>query len=294
MNFKGKIIVIKVKKLPANLFELDEKKIAYAYNKAITMLTDVPKTVDAWRLFFKDKDSIGCKLNCLAGINMSTLPPLVKALQIALTNSGIKFRNFFGFERSRRELKRAGYSYKSPVLTFATDEFGYSRELYSYKEVYSLLSNVLLRKTTALVYFGKLKDHNLAGITGVLKNNYGLIHNPNKYHMNNCDPYVAYVNCIPEIKNIYRLSILDAINVQYHGGPSYKPQWEAKLGYIIIGRDPVAVDSYSTTLINKLRNKKGLPSLKEEKRPVKYLSTAQKEGLGISEPDKITVKFLEV
>ena len=41
--------------------------------------------------------------------------------------------------------------------------------------------------------FGVVKDHDLAGVSAGLKNWYGVIHNPNKYHDSCCDPYVADV-----------------------------------------------------------------------------------------------------
>jgi hypothetical protein len=43
-----------------------------------------------------------------------------------------------------------------------------------------------------------------------LKNMYGVIHNPNKYHPNGCNPYIADLNMLPEIRTRMRLTICDA------------------------------------------------------------------------------------
>ncbi|MFQ6110313.1 MAG: hypothetical protein ACE5L7_12250, partial [Candidatus Aminicenantales bacterium] len=58
--------------------------------------------------------------------------------------------------------------------------------------------------------------------------------------------------------------------------------------------DPVAVDSVGWKIIEDLRARKGLPSLKEEDREPAYLKTAQKMGLGIAEWEKIQVLSEEV
>ena len=51
-----------------------------------------------------------------------------------------------------------------------------------------------------------LKDHDGAGVSIALKNMYGVIHNPNKYHPNGCNPYVADVNMLPDIRTKMRLA----------------------------------------------------------------------------------------
>ena len=58
-----------------------------------------------------------------------------------------------------------------------------------------------------------------------LKNLFGAIHNPNKYHLDVGDPYVADVYMLPPIRQKVRLTICDATTAQYEGGPSYMPQW---------------------------------------------------------------------
>jgi cell fate (sporulation/competence/biofilm development) regulator YmcA (YheA/YmcA/DUF963 family) len=49
---------------------------------------------------------------------------------------------------------------------------------------------------------------------------------------------------------------------------------------LIFSLDPVAADYTGWQVIENLRAKKGLPSLKEEKREPCYLKTAEKMGLG--------------
>jgi len=50
------------------------------------------------------------------------------------------------------------------------------------------LSKDLTQRTNILINLPVLKDHDGAGVTIGLKNMYGVIHNPNKYHPNGCTP----------------------------------------------------------------------------------------------------------
>ena len=61
----------------------------------------------------------------------------------------------------------------------------------------SLLSNTLAHTCDAVINLPVLKDHGIVGVTLALKNLFGAIHNPNKYHTNAGDPYVADVNMFP-------------------------------------------------------------------------------------------------
>ena len=113
-----------------------------------------------------------------------------------------------------------------------------------------------------------------------MKNYFGAIHNPNKYHDTQCDPYVAHVFDCPAVKQKHRLSVIDALLVQYHRGPSYHPRWAEKYGRLVFSLDPVAADRVAWDLVEKLRSSAGLPSLEEEGRSPRYLGTAEKMGLG--------------
>jgi hypothetical protein len=63
---------------------------------------------------------------------------------------------------------------------------------------------------------------------------------------------------------------------------------------LIFSRDPVAADSVGWQIIEKLRAKKGLPSLQEENREPVYLKTAGNMGLGEADMGKIRIEEVEV
>jgi hypothetical protein len=134
-----------------------------------------------------------------------------------------------------------------------------------------------------------LKDHGIVGISGAMKNWYGIVHNPNKYHDNLGDPYIADLSCIPLVRDKMKLVISDALVALCHGGPAYKPQWAWNYNGIIAATDPVAHDYVSWQIIEKKRKEKGLPSLKEQEREPTWMATAanKEHKLGNNELSKI-------
>jgi uncharacterized protein (DUF362 family) len=140
---------------------------------------------------------------------------------------------------------------------------------------------------TALVSFGVVKDHDLAGVSAGMKNLYGLINNPNKYHDHNCDPYVADVANHPYVRDKLRLVVLDGVTGQYHGGPAWRPDTNWPLGAVVASTDPLAADAWAWTKIDGERKVHGLPSLAEAKRAPHFLATAERYGLGIGDPARI-------
>ena len=106
-----------------------------------------------------------------------------------------------------------------------------------------------------------LKDHGIVGVTMALKNLFGAIHNPNKYHLDGGDPYVADVYMLPPIRQKVRLAICDALAPQYEGGPSYMPQWVWPYRGVLVSRDPVALDCTGWRIIERKRAELGLKPL---------------------------------
>jgi uncharacterized protein (DUF362 family) len=241
---------------------------------------------------FRPDDRIGIKINTIGGRAISTRPEVSLALAGWLAKSGVPEKNLFIWDRTTRELREAGYAPaagRSGVRIFGTDTdgVGYGADLVSHLNVGSLFSKILTELTTASVSLAILKDHGLAGVTGGLKNYFGAIHNPNKYHDSRCDPYVAEVFDAPPVKSKHRLTILDALVVQFHKGPSYHPRWAGKYGGLVFSLDPVAADAAGWALIERLRAGAGLPSLEAEGRAPAYLKTAERMGLGRADPAAI-------
>lgn len=298
MANRPKVVILKAKGLFSES-QPDPKRLQAMIIKGLTLLTSENEVKLAIEKIFSPSDRIGIKINTIAGPKLSTKPELALALATVLTLGGIPPRNIIIWDRTNRELREAGYliqTERDKLKIFGTDSrgAGYEQEPYSFRNIGSLFSTILTNFVTASISLAILKDHGLAGITAAMKNYFGAVHNPNKYHDNHCDPFVAELLACPPIKTKHRLSILDAHVVQFHRGPSFHPRWAAPYASLIFGLDPVATDTIGWSIIEKLRAEKGLPSLKEEGRPPLYLETARLLGLGENDLKKIQIIEEEV
>jgi uncharacterized protein (DUF362 family) len=235
---------------------------------------------------------VGLKVNCLAGRGNCTHPELVNAICERLQQAGIK--EIVIWDRLNSDLESARFKIVergSGIRCFGNDTLGFEDELATFGSVGSLLSRTLTQVCDAVINLPVLKDHGIAGVTISLKSMFGAIHNPNKYHLNVCDPYVADVFMLPPIRRKVRLHICDATTAQYEGGPSFMPHWTWPYNGLIVGQDPVALDYTGWQIIEKKRAEVGMKSLREMKREPVYIATAAdgQHGLGSNDPKNIKV-----
>jgi len=238
---------------------------------------------------FGPGDVVGIKVSCLAGRRLSPRVELVEALIEQLVACGVRGERIIVFERTSRELESAGYTVRrsgGPYLCYGIDN-DFERQPTTSGEIGSCYARLIGETCTALISFGVVKDHDLAGVSAGLKNWYGVIHNPNKYHDNGCDPYVADVVRHPLISSRLRLTVLDGILAQYHGGPAFRADAGFRLDTVAASLDPVAADAWAWKVLDAERARYGLPSLEQAGRPPRFLATAERYGLGIGDPARI-------
>ncbi len=296
---KSRVVIIRCKRTQTSTGLVPPAKIKAMFTRGLSLLTDQKRMDDSLKLIFREKDKIGIKVNTIGGEKISTKPKTSLALAETLVSGGKKKNNIYIWDRTNRELKDAGYRLNiqgNSFQIFGTDSNGiqYGTQLISHLNIGSLFSNIQTRYTQASVSLAILKDHGLAGVTGGMKNYFGAVHNPNKYHDSNCDPFVAELFDSPPIKKTHKLSIIDALTVQFHRGPSYHAKWAAHYGAFILSVDPVAADFVGWKILEKLRAEKGLPSLEEEQREPGYLKTGAQMGLGKNTEDEMKIFEEEV
>ncbi len=261
----------------------------------IAAITDLPG-VDAWGSIFRPDDRVAIKLNCLAGPRLAPRTELVDAIVRGLRGAGVRDDAIVIFDRTSRELERAGFPVRTAagfLRCFGTDALvggGYGPEILEHRSIGSLFTRILTDHATALINVGVCKDHDLAGVSAGGKNLYGLIHNPNRYHANACDPYVADLLDHPAVRSRLRLTVIDAGTIQCHGGPAYHASYTFQAGRILLSRDPVAVDRIAWEMIEAGRARRGLPSLAEEEREPRWIMTAGALGLGVADRDRIDLR----
>jgi len=259
-------------------------------DRAMQAYFGVDSPLEAWRQVARPAEVVGLKVNCLAGKGMSTSAALVEAVCERLQQAGIPRRNIIIWDRSNYDLESAGFRIsesRDRIRCFGNDTAGYEDELTVSGNAGSRLSKTLTRLCDAVINLPVLKDHGITGVTIALKNMFGAIHNPNKYHPNAGDPSVAEVYRMPPIPRKVRLTICDALAAQYEGGPSYMPQWAWACQSLLVSRDPVALDTVGWEIIERKRAEKGLKSLKAVRREPSYIAAAARMGLGVNDPKRI-------
>jgi uncharacterized protein (DUF362 family) len=270
----------------------DSARVLKLLDRALQSFYAADSPINAWKQLVKPGETVGLKVNCLCGKGAATSTVLVDAVCERLQQAGIPPKNIVIWDRLNSDLESAGYrpsTRADRIRYIGNDAAGYEHDLSVYGSVGSLLSNTLTRTCDAVINLPVLKDHGIAGVTLALKNLFGAIHNPNKYHTNVGDPYVADVNMLPPIRRKVRLTICDALTAQYEGGPSYMPQWSWAYNGLIVARDPVALDYTGWQILERKRAEKGMKPLRDLKREPAYIATAAARGLGTNDPKRIDV-----
>lgn len=248
---------------------------------------------EVWRKMFSPKELIAIKVNCLAGRGLSTHPELVQGIIAQLEGIGISKKNIIVFDRANLDLKRAGFKIttaRTGVRCAGNDYFGYHPNLLIHKTIGSMISQVMF-DVDAVINLPVLKDHGIAGFSGAMKNFFGVIHNPNKYHLNVGDPFIADLCSHDLIRKKVRLTICDALTAQYEGGPPFMPQFALQENLLLISTDMVAIDRVGWSMIEGWRRDRHLPSLKEVQREPKYIYTAADNNhrVGVADLNRIKI-----
>lgn len=291
-TFPGKVVAARDAGLRGADGAIRPPRLGELLAKALRRLGGAADARAFWSGIVKPGEKVGLKVNCLAGARLSTTPELVRAVVASLGEAGVGSGDIVVWDRTARELKAAGLTARATgARCKGTDEAGcgYETSIATSGEVGSCLSRILTRDIAVLINIGVLKDHDLAGVSIGMKNLYGVLHNPNKYHDNTCDPYVADAANFPVVRAKLKLTIADGTLAQCHGGPAFSPAHAWEHNGILVGTDPVAVDRVGWEIIERRRKARGLPSLAEATRWPKWLATAAAYGLGEADLARTTV-----
>ncbi len=289
---KSKIVIARDPLLRGAGSSLDSARLLNMLDRAMQALLATDSPLDSWKKLFHPGEVVGLKVNGLAGRGISTNVLLTQLVCERLQDVGIPQKNIILWDRLNEDLESSGFriaTHPDRLRCFGNETLGYEEDLSIYGSVGSCLSKTLTQVCDAVINLPVLKDHSIAGVTLALKNMFGAIHNPNKYHLTVGDPYVADVNMLPPIRQKVRLHICDATTAQYEGGPSFMPQWTWPCNALLLSRDPVALDYTGWQILEKKRAEYGLKSLRELNRAPNYIATAADSNhrLGTNDPGQI-------
>jgi hypothetical protein len=248
----------------------------------IMKMTNQGTVGDAWQTFFPNLSLatlIGIKINTLDGSGVSTKPDLVEAIAHGLTQMLSKTfppYNIIVFDDSdSTHMHAAGFDARNEPGKYRITSAGCNTAMdlsvpvtkqqdasvlwgdpVSIAGVNQKFSKIV-EAVDYIINVPVLKDHVQAGITFSMKHLYGLINAPSAMHGNMCSPfppalYSATVNGVP-IKDKIRVIVGDALVGYYFGGP-YNGSFMMPYT-LIVGTDPVAMDSWGLDTINAFRVK---------------------------------------
>ncbi len=238
---------------------------------AVRHAVGAPDLTSAWRSILKPDDVIGLKFNQSAAGALGTTPRMAGAIIESLVEAGFDRRQIVAIETPEEVYRDHGVL--RPTHGWSSDEIDFGSGT-------DQLSD-LLNQVTAIINIPFLKTHNIAGMTGCLKNlSHALVRHPARYHGQRCAPYIADINALPQIREKVRLHLVNALRVVFDGGPMAKDDatWDA--GVMLAGVDPVALDTMGLEIINTQRTIYDIAKIAHGSEQVPFLDKAMQRGLG--------------
>jgi uncharacterized protein (DUF362 family) len=296
-------------------------------------LTGKSSLLDAWSLFVKPNDVVGIKINPSGAPACYSSPELVREIIRCLELIGVPRHNIVIYDRYSYEVEMGSFQAFLPVGIRLVgiengwpDLSGYDMNVYCEAnffgewETRSYLACVVSREVTKIINVPTLKDHSASGVTGCLKNlGYGSFNNVARSHhqpITFTDPLIGIMCSVEPLRSKAVLHIMDGMREVWHGGPLTQVQkFIAQSGLLILGTDPVAVDTIELETIEKKRKLEGALSLWDRNpenitpdsndyyynpnknlfyRQPGHIATAGKLGLGVSDLHKIDRRRIEI
>lgn len=243
--------------------------VARMISAGLRRLTGKRTVKDAWAALFKTTDVVGVKFNNLSPHLRHLNPPILDAVAAGLQGVGIVKRKIVPCEAIGADI--AGFDQPDRRRS----------EPVNYGAGTQRLARFITHQITALIDVPNLKDHAQSGVTVSMKNvalSKNVIEKSHKMHPNNCDPHIAQVINLPEIKGKIRLIIVDALRAVWRGGPSTKnPAWQWNRNSLFFSLDPVATDTVGLQIINEERRRRRQGPVTGKAR---HIRTAAQMGLG--------------
>jgi uncharacterized protein (DUF362 family) len=294
---RPRVVVVRAKQALTQGYDADRGALRAMLGAGLAALAGTPDGVAGLRRYFRAGQTVGLKVNGLAGRNAATHVELVEELSALLRQLDIGGPQQVVFDRFASDLTASGFKLNQRGDGYrctGNEALGYEEEPTVMPSSASRLARVLTEQVDAVLNLPVLKQHMLSGMSGALKNQFGCIHNPNKMHLDKCDPYIAEVNALPAIRQKQRLIVMDALRPVLDNGPSYQPGMAEVANTLLFAVDPVAMDVVGLELLEGLRSKRGLPSLEKVNLAPTHIQTSARMGLGVSDRAAIDVVSIEV
>ena len=246
---------------------------------SLTKLTGLPDAAESWRALFEPSERIAIKVNVFRNSLIWTHYPLVQAVTDGLTGAGIPAENILIYDALSSELSTAKYPLNpdGPGIRCRGTDGSYTNS-FPAGNPYVRLSDLLLQ-SDAVINMPVLKSHMIAGMTFALKNHFGSTENPSALH--EVAQGIPQLSALPVIKDRTRLVVADILEANLKYETSW-PYWQADYrgDSILMSYDPLAVDAYGFTVLDRLVTASGGNVAPLRAMATPWLEAAASAGVG--------------
>lgn len=256
----------------------EENLLREMVEEAIRILTGAESSSEGWNKLLRPDDVIAIKFNRVGATELGVTEQMARQLVRSLSRAG--------FSPERIMLIEAPGSLETQLKT-RPFVFGWSGPEVSFGSGQDTLA-AWLEEVTAIINVPFLKTHNIAGMTGCLKNlSHAVVRSPRRFHANGCAPYVGDIVSLPQIRQKVRLHLMNAMRAVFAGGPEVRPEYRWIYAGIVAGKDPVAIDSVGLDILNEQRVRAKLPPIAPDASGIPHIHAAAHTGLGTNDQDYI-------
>ncbi len=260
---------------------LERAALRKMLDASIAPLTGIDDADKAWAALFKPNARIAIKVNSVG--NGSTHLALVLAVTERLQDLGIRPEQITLYDRASNELSDSGFPVNrsgSAVRCYGTDDQFTAG--WTINENPVRLSRVLA-DCDALINMPILKALTIGGISFAMKNHYGSVDDPGRFHSNHFTPGITGLNALEPIRERTHLIIGDVLSEKTHADLTNY----AVIGgtnSILMSFDPVAHDSVGLQMASEGLSASGRDPFVMEAFADEWLKVGPQLGLGTNEP----------
>jgi uncharacterized protein (DUF362 family) len=247
-------------------------------------LTGESSVQAAWAKFVEPKDVVGIKINPSGAPACCSSPELVREIVSAVKSVGVPTEHIVVYDRFGYEMDIGSYQLLMPpgirvlgVQGDRLDAAGYDANVYCQADFFgewetrSYMASIVAGEVDKIINVPTLKDHSASGVTGCLKNlGYGTFNNVARSHRapySFTNPLIGVMCSVEPLRSKAVLNIMDGTRMVWHGGPlTQNQEFIYPAGILMVGTDPVAMDTIELEIIDKKRKEEGAPSVWERKR----------------------------
>jgi hypothetical protein len=211
----AQVVLIRHPEVVGSDGKIEGRIVQSMLDEAVRTLLGTGDPLEAWRSIVRSSDVVGIKTN--AWYKLPTPGELEAAIKRRVLDAGVAEKNI------------------------GIDDRG-------------VLDNPLFLNATALINVRPLRTHHWAGVGTCLKNYITFVPNRPDYHTDGCSP-LGKIWTYPVVKGKTRLNILSALTPQFYGRGAnfFDRRYVWPYGGLIVGTDPVAVDTIGAHLLQAKR-----------------------------------------